>query len=86
MNFFHKIISSKIYDYLNKEYKLFLKLFPRGSIGGFFEMLINFYFIKSDLFNSELFNIKIEQVIELERLVPLDFSIKNYSSKRKKKK
>lgn len=86
MNLFQQIISNRIYEHLYKEYKILLELFSRGSIGGFFEVLINFYFIKSDSFEFKLFNIQIEQILQLERLVPIEFSIKNYSSKRKKKK
>ncbi len=81
MNFFQKILFDKIYNYLQKEYLIFLKLFSKGSLGGFFGVLINFLFIKN---NFDLFNNKIEQFAQIERLVPYHFSIKNYSSIRKK--
>ena len=81
MNIIQKFLYTQIYDYLVKNYKLFLQLFSKSSLGGFFEVLINFALIKD---NIKLFNIKIEQVIQIERIVPNDFSIKYFSSLRRK--
>ena len=80
MNFMQKILFNKIYEHLQKEYIIFLKLFSKGSLGGFFEVLINFLFIKNIF---KLFNISINQITQIDRIVPFNFSIKHYSSIRK---
>mgnify|MGYP003571337470 CR=1 FL=1 len=81
MDLIKKIIFEKIHNYLQSQYHVFLKFFSNGVIGGFFEVLINFSIIKNKF---ELFNIKIEEVIQMKRIVPSQFSIRNYSSKREK--
>ena len=76
-----KILFDKIHEYLQSQYLTFLKLFSNGVIVGFFEVLINYSFIKN---NFKLFNNKIDEIIQIDRIVPYHFSIKNYSSKREK--
>ena len=81
MNLFQKILFNKIHEYLQKEYQIFIDIFSKGVIGGLFEIIVNFAFIKNDF---ELFNIKIDEITQIDRIVPSNFSINNYSSKRNK--
>ena len=81
MNFIQKVLFNIIHEEIKKEYEIFLNFFSNGVLGGFFEVLINFSFIKS---NFKLFNRSIDQIINVDRIVPYQFSIKNFSTKRGK--
>ena len=79
MNFIQKVLFNIIHEEIEKEYQIFLNFFSNGVLGGFFEVLINFALIKN---NFKLFNKSIDQITNVDRIVPYQFSIKNFSSKR----
>jgi len=80
-NFFQEILMSIIYEHLLSEYKVVINLFNKSSIGNFFEIIVNYYFMQE---SSIFFDKKIEQIAYIPTLVPHNYSIKNYSSKRRK--
>ena len=79
---FQDIIFGYIYQTIKKEYNFFRNILDNGANGGFFEILVDYY-IKS----SRAFLVKdINQIIYIPSLVPQNYSITNYSSKRKNNK
>lgn len=81
MNIMQKFLFNQIHEHLLKEYKTFLNFFSKGSLGGFFEVLIIFAFIKN---NIKIFDISIDKITQIDSIVPINFSIKYDSSLRKK--
>ena len=78
---FEDIIYTHLYENLKKEYNFFRNILDKGSNGGFFEILVDYY-IKST--KSFIVN-DIKQIFYIPCIVPNNYSIKYYSSKRKKK-
>ena len=79
MLLFEDIIYEYIYDNLRKEYNFLINIFDKGANGGFFEVLVDYY-IKSN--KSFIIN-DIKQIFYITSIVPQNYSIKYYSSKRK---
>ena len=82
MLLFEDIIYEYIYDNLKKEYIFLKNLLDKGTNGGFFELLVDYY-IKSS--RSFIVN-DIKQILYIPSIVPQNYSINYYSSKRKKEK
>ena len=79
---FEDIIYEYLFNNLKKEYNFFRNFFDKGSNGGFFEILVDYY-IKSS--KSFIVN-DIKKIFYIPSIVPHNYSIKYYSSKRKKDK
>ena len=79
MYFFEDIIYEYLYDHIKIEYEFFKNIIDSGSSGGFFELLVDYYIRSSKSF---LVN-DINQTYYISSLVPQNYSIKYYSSKRK---
>jgi len=79
--FFQEIFMSIIYDHLLSEQNALNNLYNSSSIGNFFKIIVNYYFMQE---SSMFFDKKIEQIAYIPTLVPQNYSIKNFSSKRRK--
>ena len=79
LNFFESILFDNLYEYMKKQYKIFINILNRGAIGGMFEILVDYYFKK----NKKFLDIPFEQIISISEFVPNGYSIKYYSSIRK---
>ena len=79
MYFFEDIIYEYLYNHIKIEYEFFKNIIYSRSSGGFFKILVDYY-IKSS--KSFLVN-DINQTYYISSIVPQNYSIKYYSSKRK---
>ena len=79
MNLFKDIIYEHLYEDIKKEYNFFKNILDKGSNGGFFELLVDFYIKSKNTFIVE----NIEKVYYISSIVPNKYSINYYSSKRK---
>jgi len=79
MNLFKDVIYEQLYKDIKKEYNFFKNILDKGSNGGFFELLVDFYIQSKKTFIVE----NIEKVYYISSIVPNKYSINYYSSKRK---
>ena len=79
---FENEIYNQIFNSCKSLYDLIKRIMDKGFIGGFFEVLVN-HQIK---LNKELLGYKFNHIKSIQTFVPNSFSIKHYSTKRKKSK
>ena len=77
---FEDIIYEYLYKNLQKEYNFFINILDKGANGGFFEILVDYYIKSTKLFIVD----DIKQIFYIPCIVPYNYSINYYSSKRKR--
>ena len=77
---FEDIIYEYLYKNLQKEYNFFINILDQGANGGFFEILVDYYIKSTKSFIVD----DIKQIFYIPCIVPYNYSINYYSSKRKK--
>ena len=77
---FEDVIYEYLYKNLQKEYNFFINILDKGTNGGFFEILVDYYIKSTKSFIVD----DIKQIFYIPSIVPNNYSINYYSSKRKK--
>ena len=77
---FEDIIYEYLYKNLQKEYNFFINILAQGTNGGFFEILVDYYIKSTKSFIVD----DIKHILYIPCIVPYNYSISYYSSKRKK--
>ena len=77
---FEDIIYEYLYKNLQKEFNFFINILDKGANGGFFEILVDYYIKSTKSFIVD----DIKQIFYIPCIVPYNYSINYYSSKRKK--
>ena len=77
---FEDIIYEYLYKNLQKEYNFFINILAQGTNGGFFEILVDYYIKSTKSFIVD----DIKHIFYIPYIVPYNYSISYYSSKRKK--
>ena len=76
---FEDVIYEYLYKNLQKEYNFFINILDKGTNGGFFEILVDYYIKSAKSFIVD----DIKQIFYIPSIVPYNYSINYYSSKRK---
>ena len=77
---FEDVIYEYLYKNLQKEYNFYINILDKGANGGFFEILVDYYIKSTKSFIVD----GIKQIFYIPSIVPHNYSINYYSSKRKK--
>ena len=77
---FEDIIYEYLYKNLQKDYNFFINILAQGTNGGFFEILVDYYIKSTKSFIVD----DIKHIFYIPYIVPYNYSISYYSSKRKK--
>ena len=79
MNLFIDVINERLYEDIRNQYDFFKDILDKEENGGFFELLVDYYIQTKKSFIVE----NIEKVYYISSIVPNNYSISYYSSKRK---
>ena len=77
--YLEQILIKIIYMELDKNTNFLQKILNDAAFGGYFELIVNYYI----LYNRKIIDINIKQIKYIDSLVPSNYSIKYFSSKRK---